>query len=96
MNIPGRETICKRTLGLFVSLLFESQSGTLACNGAVFSDCSERIVGELDKGESGPFPGAVYELRVIHAGLPLGWRARCTILELESSNEQRTNRAEEL
>ena len=54
------------------------------------------IVGELDKGESGPFPGAVYELRVIHAGLPLGWRARCTILELESSNGQRTNRAEEL
>jgi catechol 2,3-dioxygenase-like lactoylglutathione lyase family enzyme len=43
--------------------------------------CTERIVGELDKGESGPFPGAVYELRVIHAGLPLGWRARCTILE---------------
>ena len=57
---------------------------------------SERIVGELDKGESGPFPGAVYELRVIHAGLPMGWRARCTILELESSNGQRTNRAEEL
>ena len=25
-----------------------------------------RIVGELDKGESGRFPGAVYELRVIH------------------------------
>jgi hypothetical protein len=24
-----------------------------------------RIVGEMDKGESGPFPGAVYELRVI-------------------------------
>jgi hypothetical protein len=55
-----------------------------------------RFVGELDKGEIGPFPGAVYELRVIHAGLPLGWRARCTILEVESSNEQRTNRAEEL
>ena len=54
------------------------------------------MVGELDKGESGPFPGAVYKLRVIHAGPPLGWRARCTILELESSNEQRTNRAEEL
>ena len=54
------------------------------------------MVGELDKGESGPFPGAVYELCVIHAGLPLGWRARCTILELESSNGQRTNRAEEL
>jgi hypothetical protein len=54
------------------------------------------IVVELDKGESGPFPGAVYELLVIPAGLPLGWRARCTILELESSNEQRTNRAEEL
>src|SRR5579863_5120822 len=51
---------------------------------------------KLDKGESGPFPGAVYELRVIHAWLSLGWRARCTILELESSNEQRTNRAEEL
>jgi protein ImuB len=31
-----------------------------------------------------------------NAGLPLGWRARCTILELESSNGQRTNRAEEL
>ena len=30
--------------GLFVPLLFESQSVTLACNGAVFSDCSERIV----------------------------------------------------
>jgi hypothetical protein len=55
-----------------------------------------RMVGELDKGENGPFSGAVYELRVIHAGLPLGWRARCTILELESSNGQRTNRAEEL
>jgi hypothetical protein len=54
------------------------------------------MVGELDKGESGAFPGAVYELRVIHAGLPLGWRRRCTILELESSNEQRTNRTEEL
>ena len=27
---------------------------------------SERVVGELDKGESGQFPGAVYELRVIH------------------------------
>jgi hypothetical protein len=40
--------------------------------------------------------GAVYELSVVHAALPLGWRARCTILELESSNEQRTNRAEEL
>jgi hypothetical protein len=38
------------------------------------------MVGELDKGESGPFPEAVYESRVIHAGLPLGWRARCTIL----------------
>ena len=58
--------------------------------------CSGWIVGELDKGESGPFPGAVHLLRVIHAGLPLGWRARCTILELESSNGQRTNRAEEL
>src|ERR1035438_4046336 len=46
---------------------------------------SGRIVAELDKGESGPFPGAVYELRVIYAGLPLGWHARCTILELESS-----------
>jgi hypothetical protein len=57
---------------------------------------SGRMVGELDKAESGPFPGAVYELRVIHAGLPLGWRARCTILELESSNGKRTNRAEEL
>ena len=32
------------THGLFVPLLFESQSGTLAYNGAVFSDCSERIV----------------------------------------------------
>src|ERR1700685_4054518 len=53
--------------------------------------CTERIVGELDKGESAPFPGAVHELRVIHAGLPLGWLARCTILELESSNEERTN-----
>jgi hypothetical protein len=29
------------------------------------------MVAELDKGESAPFPG-VYELRVIHAGLPLG------------------------
>ena len=69
----------------------------LPSNAVVFTGTSGRVVvGELDKGESGPFPGAVYELRVIHAGLPLGWRARCTILELESSNEQRTNRAEEL
>ena len=42
---PRVRTICERTPGLFVPLLFESQSGTLACNGAVFSDCSERIVG---------------------------------------------------
>ena len=35
---------CELTHGLFVPLLFESQSGTLAYNGAVFSDCSERIV----------------------------------------------------
>ena len=61
-----------------------------------FLNDSGRIVGEPDKGESEPFPWAVYELRVIHAGLPLGWRAGCTILELESSNGQRTNRAEEL
>jgi hypothetical protein len=67
----------------------------LPSNAVVFTGTSGRI-GEPDKGESGPFPGAVYELRVIHAGLPLGWRARCTILELESSNGQRTNRAEEL
>jgi len=46
MNIPGprARTDCELTHGPFVPLLFESESGTLACNGAVFSDCSERIV----------------------------------------------------
>ena len=34
-----------RLKGDLFRYLFESQSGTLACNGAVFSDCSERIVG---------------------------------------------------
>ena len=47
---PSVRTSCERTLGLFVPLLFESQSGTLACNGAVFSDCSERIVRHSEKG----------------------------------------------
>jgi hypothetical protein len=76
------------------------RAGMGSCLRSGFWDTSVRavvhMVGELDKGESGPFPGAAYELCVIHAGPPLGWRARCTILELESSNEQRTNRAEEL
>ncbi len=45
---PRARTNCELTQGLFVPLLFESQSGTLACNGAVFSDCSERIVGKQE------------------------------------------------
>jgi hypothetical protein len=45
---PRARTNCELTQGLFVPLLFESQSGTLACNGAVFSDCSERIVGNSE------------------------------------------------
>src|SRR5260370_41828298 len=49
---PRSRTNCELTLGPFVPLLFESQSGTLACNGAVFSDCSERIVGNTYRGRS--------------------------------------------
>src|ERR1035437_5050087 len=45
---PRARTNCELTQGLFVPLLFESQSGTLACNGAVFSDCSGRIVGKQE------------------------------------------------
>ena len=41
---PCARTDCELTHGLFVPLLFEFQSRTLACNGVVFSDCSERIV----------------------------------------------------
>ena len=56
------------------SILFNNKcaNSTRACN-ALVADLPgpppERIVGELDKGESGSFAGAVYELRVIHAGL---------------------------
>jgi hypothetical protein len=65
MNIPGpgARTNCELTQGLFVPLLFESQSGTLACNVAVFSDCSERIVGN-------PYLGITSELPIIQKQLP--------------------------
>jgi hypothetical protein len=54
------------------------------------------IVGELDKVRAECSPGAVYELRVIHAGLPLAGVADVRYWELESSNERRANRTEEL
>jgi hypothetical protein len=45
---PRAGTNCELTRGLFVPLLFDSQSGTRVWNGAVFSDCSERIVGQQE------------------------------------------------
>jgi hypothetical protein len=70
--------------------------GLILPNGVVFTGATGPIVGELDKGESGLFPGLSMSCASSMQGLPLGWRARCTILELEWSNGQRTNRAEEL
>jgi hypothetical protein len=33
------------------------QSGSLACNGVAFTAFTGWMVGELERGESGPFPG---------------------------------------